>query len=50
LIQLLNTFAYQVVYVQVEVFWVVTVGYQRFGGPCCFHLHFMLKTEAAWTS
>jgi hypothetical protein len=29
---------------QVEVFWVVTsrsvvVGYQRFGGPCCLHLH-----------
>jgi hypothetical protein len=30
--------------IQVEVFWVVTpysivVGYQRFGGPCCFPLH-----------
>jgi len=29
--------------VQVDVFWVVTrcnvvVGYQRFRGPCCFHL------------
>jgi hypothetical protein len=29
--------------IQVEVFWVVTpcnvvVGYQRFGGPCCFQL------------
>jgi len=28
----------------VEVFWAVTpcnavVGYQRFGEPCCFHLH-----------
>jgi len=30
--------------IQVEVFWVVTpcsvvVGYQRFSGPCCHHLH-----------
>jgi len=30
--------------IQVEVFWVVTpcsvvVGYQRFGEPCCLHLH-----------
>jgi len=43
------------VLMQDEVFWVVTpcsvvVGYQRFGGPCCSHLHFTLKTEAAWTS
>jgi len=33
-----------VVIFQVEVFWVVTVcnvvvGYQRFGCPCCLHLH-----------
>jgi hypothetical protein len=35
---------------QVEVFGIVTlcdvVGYQRFRGPCCFHL----QPEAAWTS
>jgi hypothetical protein len=29
---------------QVELLWIVTprsdvVGYQRFGGPCCLHLH-----------
>jgi hypothetical protein len=29
--------------IQIVIFWVVTpcsnmVGYQRFGGPCCFHL------------
>jgi hypothetical protein len=29
--------------IQVEVFWVVTscsvvIGYQCFGGPCCYHL------------
>jgi hypothetical protein len=38
--------------VQVEVFWFVTpcsvaIGYQCFGGPCCLHLHFTLKVEAA---
>jgi len=38
--------------IQVEVFWVVTpcsvvVGYQRFGGLSCLHLHFTLKMEAA---
>jgi hypothetical protein len=39
-----NSFeAFTAVMFQVEVFWVVTlcsymVGYQRFGGPCCFHL------------
>jgi hypothetical protein len=32
-----------VVKIQIEVFWAVTlcnevVGYQCFGGPCCFHL------------
>jgi len=37
------------------VFWIVilgsvVVGYQCFIGPCCFHLHFILKMEAAWTS
>jgi hypothetical protein len=40
---------------QVEVFWIVTpcsvvVGYQRFRGSCCLHLHFTPKMEAAWTS
>jgi hypothetical protein len=40
------------------VFWFVTpcsnvvgyLGYGRFGGPWCLHLHFILKIEAAWTS
>jgi len=40
--------------IQVEVLWVETpcndvVGYQRFGGQCCVHLHFTFK-EAAWSS
>jgi hypothetical protein len=40
---------------QVEVFLFVTsysvvVGYQCFGGPCCLHLNFTLKMEAAWSS
>jgi len=31
----------------IVVFWIVTpcsdmVGYQQFGGPCCFHFHFTL--------
>jgi len=26
------------------------VGYHHFGGPCCLHLHFALKLEAAWSS
>jgi hypothetical protein len=35
--------------IQINVFWVVTpcsvvVGYQGFGGPCCLHIHFTLKT------
>jgi len=39
----------------VEVFWVVTpyrvvVGYQRFGGPCCLHLHGEVKMAPACTS
>jgi hypothetical protein len=39
--------------IQVE-FWLVTrynvvVGYQRFSGPCCLHLYYTLKMEAAWT-
>jgi hypothetical protein len=41
--------------IQVEIFWVVVrcsvvVGYQRFGGPCCLHLHFALMMEEAWSS
>jgi len=28
----------------------IDVGYQCFGGSCCFHLHFTLKTEVAWSS
>jgi len=39
--------------IQVKVLRVVTpcsvdVGYQRFGGPCCFH--FQGEVEAAWSS
>jgi len=42
--------------IQVEVFWVVTpcsvvVGYQRFGEPCCLHLHCMVsqhKNTSTW--
>jgi len=26
------------------------IGYQRFRGPCCLHLHFTLTTEATQTS
>jgi hypothetical protein len=38
-----------VVMFQVEVFWVVTlcsavIGYQRFRGPCCLHLHGEVKS------
>jgi hypothetical protein len=38
-----------------KVFWVVTpcsveVGYQRFGGVCCLHIHFAKQMEATWTS
>jgi len=44
-----------VVMVQVGVFGIVmscsiVAGYQCFWGTCCFHLHFTLKTEAAWSS
>jgi len=28
----------------------VVVGYQCFSGPCCIHLCFTLKMEAAWIS
>jgi len=40
---------------QIEVFWVVTpcsdmVRYHSFGGPCCLHLNFTLKMEAACSS
>jgi hypothetical protein len=46
---------FKAVKIQVEVFWVMTpssdvVGYQRFWGPCCLHLHFTLKMKAAWSS
>jgi len=38
--------------IQVQFFWTVTrcsvaVGYRRFRGACCLHLHFILKLEAA---
>jgi len=41
--------------IQVAVFLVVApcsvvVRFQRFGGPCCLHLHFNLKMEAARSS
>jgi hypothetical protein len=44
-----------VVMFQVEIFWVVmpcsvVVGCQRFGGPCCLHLHGEVTTEAARSS
>jgi len=41
-------------YIEALDSWVMTlyidVGYQCFGGSCCFHLHFTLKTEVAWSS
>jgi hypothetical protein len=42
-------------HVRVEVFWVMTpstvvVGYQCFGGSCCLHVNFTLKTEATQPS
>jgi hypothetical protein len=48
-------FVFTAVKIQVEVFWVVTpcsvvVGYQCFRGPCCLHLHFTIKMEAARSS
>jgi hypothetical protein len=41
--------------IPVAVFSVTTprndaVGYRRFGGLCCLHLHFVLQMEAAWAS
>jgi len=42
---------FMVMKIQVMVFWIVTmcydVGYQCFRVPCCLHLHFTLKMEAA---
>jgi len=37
-----------VIKIQVVVFWIMTphsevVGYQHFWGPCCLHIHFILK-------
>jgi len=38
--------AFTLVKIQVEIFrvvtpwtWTIVVGYQRFGGPCCLHIH-----------
>jgi len=47
--------AFTVVTFPVEVFWLVTpcsvvVVYQRVRGPCCPHLYFIPKIDAAWTS
>jgi hypothetical protein len=44
----LNFEAFTEVKIQVQVFWVVTsfsvvVGYQRFGAPCCLHLHYATR-------
>jgi len=47
--------AFTAVMFQVEVLWVVTpysavVGYRRFGGPCCLHLHHSNRTLCGVTT
>jgi len=39
--------------IQIVVFWVVmpcsdVVGYRRFGGPCCLHLHHSSSALGRW--